>query len=356
MSVEAISWAFQQEISHSSAKFILVALADCASNESWEAHPSTAHLARATGQDRKTVLTNLKRLRDLGFIEDTGTRKGATGQVVVYRINRAGNGTVKQGQKRKPLKRESGAGDPHYGNASHYVYRLHREDTGQFYIGVRLTVGDPASDRYMGSGRWPEACRASGVKLIKAVLSRHATREEAEREELRLIDKSLVDPLCMNSPKTGTVQTVPKTDSKSPVFPHKEYRFSAKQSQKRDTEPSEPSGTVRATKRKSAPANAVARPDEVQEQVWIDWLALRKAKKAPVTETVLKQAVAESTKAGLPLNRFLEIWCARGSQGLQADWLKPQERGKPSAAASFHGKTYTGTPEHELPESLRPAH
>lgn len=121
----------------------------------------------------------------------------------------------------------------------------------------------------------------------------------------------------------------------------------------------EPSRTVsRTAKKKSAPANAVARPDEVQEQVWSDWLQLRKAKKAPVTETVLKQAKAESAKAGLPLNRFLEIWCARGSQGLQADWLKPNERAgpsRPSAAASFHGKTYTGTPEHELPESLRPA-
>lgn len=90
-------------------------------------------------------------------------------------------------------------------------------------------------------------------------------------------------------------------------------------------EPSEPSRTVRATKRKSAPATAVARPDEVQEQVWSDWLTLRKAKRAPVTETVVKQAAAEAAKAGLPLNRFLEIWCARGSQGLQAEWLKPNE-------------------------------
>ena len=120
----------------------------------------------------------------------------------------------------------------------------------------------------------------------------------------------------------------------------------------------EPSGTVsRTAKKKSAPASAVARPDEVQEQVWSDWLTLRRAKKAPVTETVLTQARAEAAKAGLTLTRFLEIWCARGSQGLQADWLKPHERAgpKPSAAASFHGKTYTGTPEHELPESLRPA-
>ena len=28
----------------------------------------------------------------------------------------------------------------------------------------------------------------------------------------------------------------------------------------------------------------------------------------------------------LPLERFLAVWCARGSQGLQAEWLKPHER------------------------------
>ena len=31
-------------------------------------------------------------------------------------------------------------------------------------------------------------------------------------------------------------------------------------------------------------------------------------------------------KAGISLNAFLTIWCARGSQGLQAEWLKPNER------------------------------
>ena len=119
-----------------------------------------------------------------------------------------------------------------------------------------------------------------------------------------------------------------------------------------DTDTEEEQEQKKARKRATPPV----KPDDVDDSTWRDWLTLRRAKKAPVTETVLKQARAESAKAGLPLNRFLEIWCARGSQGLQADWLKPQERGKPSAAASFHGKTYTGTPEHELPESLRPAH
>ena len=81
----------------------------------------------------------------------------------------------------------------------------------------------------------------------------------------------------------------------------------------------------RAPRKRSAPTE-VAKPDDVAEQTWTDWLALRKAKKAPVTETVLEQAKRESEKADMPLDAFLQVWCMRGSQGLQADWLKPAER------------------------------
>ena len=79
-------------------------------------------------------------------------------------------------------------------------------------------------------------------------------------------------------------------------------------------------------KEKRQKATVVACPPDVGLQEWEDWLALRKAKKAPVTETVVKSARKEAEKAGISFNAFLTIWCARGSQGLQADWLKPQER------------------------------
>ena len=80
--------------------------------------------------------------------------------------------------------------------------------------------------------------------------------------------------------------------------------------------------------RKRAPA----RPDDVSETVWADWLQLRKAKKAPVTQTVIENALSEARKAGMHLDAFLRVWCARGSQGFQADWLKPHERAGPVAS------------------------
>lgn len=67
-------------------------------------------------------------------------------------------------------------------------------------------------------------------------------------------------------------------------------------------------------------------PGDVDEQVWKDWLSLRKDKRAPVTATVVDGARSEAGKAGMPLEAFLRIWCRRGSQGLEAAWLKPDER------------------------------
>ena len=120
----------------------------------------------------------------------------------------------------------------------------------------------------------------------------------------------------------------------------------------------EPSRTVRSNRQKSAPITGPACPDDVDRQTWIDWLALRKAKRAPVTETVIRGARAEAKKAGMTLTEFLEVWCRRGSQGLEADWIKPHERagpaaGKPSVTDRISGNTWTGTPEHEFPAALR---
>ena len=73
-------------------------------------------------------------------------------------------------------------------------------------------------------------------------------------------------------------------------------------------------------------ATSVACPPDVDQQIWDDWKQLRKAKKAPVTETVVSSARQEASKANMSFSDFLTVWCARGSQGLQAEWLRPEEK------------------------------
>ena len=68
-------------------------------------------------------------------------------------------------------------------------------------------------------------------------------------------------------------------------------------------------------------ATSVACPPDVSQQVWDDWVTLRKTKKAPITKTVLDGAIAEAKKLGWTLEQFLIEWCNRSSQGLKAEWI-----------------------------------
>jgi uncharacterized protein YdaU (DUF1376 family) len=82
-------------------------------------------------------------------------------------------------------------------------------------------------------------------------------------------------------------------------------------------------------KPKKESATIVACPPDVSQQIWNDWVALRKSKKAPITQTVLNGAIAEAKILGWTLEKFLAEWCSRGSQGLKAEWIvKPNPADK----------------------------
>jgi uncharacterized protein YdaU (DUF1376 family) len=76
---------------------------------------------------------------------------------------------------------------------------------------------------------------------------------------------------------------------------------------------------------KKPAAVAIARPNNVNENVWNDFLQIRKAKRAPLTQTALAEIEAEAKKAELTINQALRICCARGWQGFSARWLKPDD-------------------------------
>ena len=111
-------------------------------------------------------------------------------------------------------------------------------------------------------------------------------------------------------------------------------------------------------------APTVQIPDGVDEQVWRDWLELRRKKSAPVTETVLGSAVREAEKAGVTLSEFLRIWCLRGTHGLLAEWIKPNElrssapsetayqRSMRERVASFAPGIAAKSPEQQQPKPI----
>ena len=79
------------------------------------------------------------------------------------------------------------------------------------------------------------------------------------------------------------------------------------------------------------PAQAVAKPPRfeplsallalgVDAQVAADWLAVRKAKRAALTQTALDGMVDEAHKAGISVAQAVRICAARGWQGFRASW------------------------------------
>lgn len=89
-------------------------------------------------------------------------------------------------------------------------------------------------------------------------------------------------------------------------------------------------------------ASALDRPADVCEQVWNDWTSLRRRKRADVSLTTLEGAREQAQIAGITLEQFLRIWCRRGSQGLEADWLKPSERIAPQTLYDKRAATIAG--------------
>lgn len=76
---------------------------------------------------------------------------------------------------------------------------------------------------------------------------------------------------------------------------------------------------------KPAKSTVPAKPVEVTDQTWSDWLQLRKTLKAAVTQTAVDAINREARRAGYTLEQALETCCANGWRGFKADWV--QQRG-----------------------------
>ena len=94
----------------------------------------------------------------------------------------------------------------------------------------------------------------------------------------------------------------------------------------------------------------IDRPSDVPEGTWSDFIAMRKAKKAPLTATALEGIKREAAKAGMPLVDVLATCCARGWQGFKAEWVAAQAaqpNGKPRVYHDISNMNYTEGVDHD---------
>jgi hypothetical protein len=108
-------------------------------------------------------------------------------------------------------------------------------------------------------------------------------------------------------------------------------KLEAKEQQKEETE---------KTKQRATRSQAVTCPAGVDQQVWADWLQLRKVKKAPVTESALAGIEREAKAAGISLQDAMAYSCARGWAGFRSEWMQ-------SAAQTQYAKQPTRRSIHD---------
>jgi hypothetical protein len=118
-----------------------------------------------------------------------------------------------------------------------------------------------------------------------------------------LASKTTVDHGCASAGQRKTTAAQPSEPEPEPE-PEVEGRKKGKE--------------IQAPRKRSTAPSA---PDGVSPQVWSDWLAVRKSKKAAVTDTAVDGIKAEAIKAGMTLQQALETCCRQGWAGFKAAWV-----------------------------------
>ena len=86
---------------------------------------------------------------------------------------------------------------------------------------------------------------------------------------------------------------------------------------------------------KKSSATQIEKPAGVSEQVWDDFIALRKAKRAPLSATALASIAKEAEKAAMHIEEALTECVTRGWQSFKADWMKPKTTTKSERFSNF---------------------
>lgn len=73
---------------------------------------------------------------------------------------------------------------------------------------------------------------------------------------------------------------------------------------------------------KQSKATSLGKPSDVTDQVWADFLTLRKAKRAPVTETVIDGIRKDAMTINITLDDALKFTCKKGWQSFNPEWYQ----------------------------------
>ena len=318
MSVGAKHWALAQKVEGgSSPRVILFYLADwiIGANQT-ECWPSLDTLAFETGMNRQTIMKATASLEKQGLItkraewlrSDKSLKKR-----VVYQLN--GYVPSLWANSKRP-----DAPDSTKSRTSEklYVQDLERTENNTF-DGTKSHTFEGTKNRTFDGTKF-----RTGTGIDK---------KEQEEEQVFITRTSPTSAEETNTSVPDDVPSwvtdTPSSDSYSEVAStsggSSASDCGSAVSSREDTfelTPNEPPSKPVPKKGAKRSKTTAARPDDVSEEVWADYQTLRKAKRAPITDTVIKGLRREAEAAGITLEAAMTFCIERGYQGFKADWYK----------------------------------
>ena len=266
MSVDATRWAWLAPVKSSTQRLVLLSLADRA-GEYHTCFPSVARITKDTKLNRKTIMKVIGELIELGLVEDTGHKKGATKQVIVYRL-----------------------------------------------LGIKTREDEEINSTNIGTV--PKTEQSQNYSETVPFLPHNSTNiGTVPKTEQSQNYSETVPFLPHNSTNIGTVPKTEQSQNYSetvPFLPHNSTNIGTQ--------------NLKGTKKESNNNIKFNFAQELknlgaEEQLISDWLVVRKNKKAANTKTSFDGFARELKKSNLDVNTALKICVERNWQGFNSGWL-----------------------------------
>jgi uncharacterized protein YdaU (DUF1376 family) len=177
---------------------------------------------------------------------------------------------------------------------------------------------------------WTWASTEAEIEAVKFVLSRFFTLENGRYVQKRIQEE--VAEYHSKSEKNKRIaqeREAQKRDRERIVHETLEKTH--------ESAPNHKPITINHKPRQAIKDKKAQAPEGVDAQVWLDFQKLRKAKKAPLTESAIAGIRTEASKAGITLMQALSECCQRGWTGFKAEWIV-KDRGPPARASPSDAK------------------
>lgn len=317
MSVGAKHWALAQKVEGgSSPRVVLFYLADwiIGANQT-ECWPSLDTLAFETGMNRQTIMKATASLEKQGLITKRAEwlRSGKSlKKRVVYRLN--GYVPSEWAKSKRPEAPDSTKSRT---SEKPYVQDLEPTENNTF-DGTKSHTFEGTKNRTFDGTKF-----RTGTEIDKKeqeeeqVFVSRTSSTSAEKQNDSIPDD--VPSWVTDTPSSDSYSEVASTAGGSSVSD-----CGSAVSSREDTfelTPNEPPAKP-AQKQKQSRSNLAPRPDDVSEEVWAEYQTLRKAKRSPVTNLVIKKVRKEAEAAGITIEDAM-TWCVeRGFGGFYAEWYQ----------------------------------